>query len=92
MIQLFKVDKLSEIAKYENPKTSDTTHSGKKWTEDVPIILVSDDKVITTDQWVYINNNDELVYDKKKNLWCQGKDWYDKGKSHIKEIYVITNT
>lgn len=45
----------------------------------------------TTDHWVYINKHGELVYKKKENLWCQGWDWYDKGKSHIKEVFVVTN-
>jgi len=93
MLQLIKINKLSDIVNYENPETSGITHSGKKWTNGVSIILIdNDDKIITSDEWVYVNNNDELVYNKKKNLWCQGSGWYDKGKSHIKEIYVIANT
>jgi hypothetical protein len=92
MVSLIKIEKLEDMIKYENPKTSGIHHGEKKWTKGVPIILIDKDgQMITTDHWVYINNNGELVYNKKKNLWCQGGDWYDKGKSHIKEVYVIVN-
>jgi hypothetical protein len=80
------------MVKYENPKTSGIDSGVKKWTKGVPIILIDKDGgMITTDHWVYVNNNDELVYNKKKNLWTQGSEFYDIGKSHIKEVYVVSN-
>lgn len=92
MVKLIKIEKLEEMIKYEDPKTSNSSHSSKKWTKGVPIILIDkDSQMITTDHWVYINDNGELVYNKKKNLWTQGSDWYDIGKSHIKEVYVVVN-
>lgn len=90
MVQLIKIQKLEEMTKYEDPKTSSVEHGGKRWTKGVPIILINQDgQMIHTDHWVYINKNGELVYNKKKNLWTQGWDYYDKGKSHIKEVYVV---
>lgn len=92
LVQLIKINKLVEMVQYEDSKTSKVQHSGKNWTKGVPIVLIDKDgQMITTDHWVYINKNDELVYNKRDNLWCQGSDWYDIGKSHIKEVYVITN-
>lgn len=80
------------MVKYENPKTSSVHHGGKKWTKGVPIILIDKEgKMITTDHWVYINKNGELVYNKRKNLWTQGSEFYDIGKSNIKEVYVVVN-
>ncbi|MBA4535120.1 hypothetical protein [Brevibacillus halotolerans] len=90
MVNLIKIEKLEEMTKYEDSKTSEIHHSGKKWTRGVPIILVDEYKqMIVTNHWVYINKNDELVYNKAKNLWCQGSEFYDIGKSHIKEIYIV---
>ncbi|MED1786505.1 hypothetical protein P4V47_03110 [Brevibacillus laterosporus] len=90
MVNLTKIEKLNEMMKYEDPRTSEIHHSGKKWTRGVPIILVDEYRHITvTNHWVYINKNDELVYNKTKNLWCQGSEFYDIGKSHIKEIYIV---
>lgn len=90
MVKLIKIDKLEEMIKYEDPKTSSVQDGEKKWTKGVPIILVDiEGQMITTDHWVYVNNNGELVYNKKKNLWTQGTEFYDKGKSHIKEVFVV---
>lgn len=92
MVNLIKIEKLEDMVKYEDPKTSDVRHERKRWTTGVPIILVDKDgQMTTTNHWVYINKHGELVYKKKENLWCQGWDWYDKGKSHIKEVFVVTN-
>lgn len=92
MVKLIKIEKLEEMIKHENPKTSSIHHGGKKWTKGVPIILVDKEgQMITTDHWVYINNNGELVYNKRKNLWTQGTEFYDIGKSNIKEVYVVVN-
>ncbi|WP_332274905.1 hypothetical protein [Bacillus velezensis] len=92
MVKLLKINKLEEMVKYEDPNTSNVHHGGKQWTRGVPIVLVTkEDRTFAINEWVYINNNGELVYNKKKNLWCQGWDWYDKGKSHIKEIFVVIN-
>lgn len=91
MVKLIKIEKLEEITLYENPKTSDVHNGAKKWTKDVPIILIDEDgKMITSTKWVFVNSNGELVYNKKKNLWCQGSEYYDIGKSHIKEVYVVS--
>jgi hypothetical protein len=90
MVNLIKIEKLVDIQLYEDEKTTNTNGKPKKWTKGVPIILVHENgKKIITDEWVYVNHNDELVYNKKKNLYCQGSDYYNIGKSHIKEIYVI---
>lgn len=87
---LLRINKLSEMTKYEDPKTSDTHHGLKKWTKDVPILMVDDKgKQRIINKWVYINKNDELVYDKKNNLWTQGAEHYDIGKSHIKDVYIV---
>ncbi|KAA0941598.1 hypothetical protein FQ087_20795 [Sporosarcina sp. ANT_H38] len=92
MVKLIKIEKLEEMVKYENPKTSKEHHGNKKWTKGVPIILVdTEGKMIQTDHWVYINKNGELVYNKRKNLWTQGSEFYDIGKSNIKEVYVVIN-
>lgn len=93
MVSLIKIGTLEEMVKYENPKTSDIHHSGKKWTKGVPIILINkENQMIVTDHWVYLNKSDELVYNKKKNLWTQGSEFYNIGKSHIKEVYVVANS
>ncbi|ATO50124.1 hypothetical protein P4V86_19325 [Brevibacillus laterosporus] len=90
MVNLIKIEKLEEMTKYEDSKNSETTRSSKKWTKGVPIILVHEDgRVIVTDHWIYLSHYDELVYNKKKNSWCQGSKCYDIGKSHIKEIYIV---
>lgn len=92
MVKLIKINKLEEMVKYEDPNTSSVHDGEKRWTKGVPIILVNKvDRVFAINEWVYINNNGELVYNKKKNLWCQGWDWYDKGRSHIKEVFVVIN-
>lgn len=93
LLELIKINKLEEMVKYEDPKTSNIHNGSKKWTKGVPIILVTKDgEMITTDHWVYINNHGgELVYNKRKNLWTQGTEYYDIGKSNIKEVYVVTN-
>lgn len=92
MLNLIRINKLEELVEYEDPKTSDCKHSLKKWTKGVPIVLVDkDNNILAIDKWVYINKLGELVYSKRKNLWCQGWDWYDKGKSHIKDVYVLSN-
>jgi hypothetical protein len=92
MVKLVKIEKLSEMTKYEDQKTADVHHGGKKWTKGVSIILVDKEgNLINTEHWVYINNNDELVYNKRKNLWTQGSEWFEKGRSNIKEVYVVVN-
>ncbi|AKF94721.1 hypothetical protein [Brevibacillus laterosporus] len=69
MVNLIKIEILKEMTKYEDPRTSEIHHSDKKWTRGVPIILVDKDgKTIVTDHWVYLNHNDELVYNKKESL------------------------
>ncbi|AYK05308.1 hypothetical protein [Brevibacillus laterosporus] len=81
MVNLTKIEKLNEMTKYEDPRTSEIHHGGKKWTRGVPIILVDEYKqMIVTNHW---------VYNKTKNLCCQGSEFYDIGKSHIKEIYIV---
>ncbi|WP_426444101.1 hypothetical protein [Brevibacillus laterosporus] len=67
MVNLIKIEKQEEMTNDEDLRTSEIHHAGKKWTRGVPIILVSEDKHITiTNHWVYINKNDELVYNKAK--------------------------
>lgn len=91
-LRTVKIQKLEEMVKYENPKTSHDHTSLKKWTKGVPIVLVdADGAMITTDHWVYINKSDELVYNKRKNLWTQGSEFYNIGKSHIREVHVLVN-
>lgn len=87
MVSLVKIATLRDIKKYEQkPQEGLLKHP----TKGVPLILkTSDEELIITDHWIYIDHNDELVYNIKKNLWCQGSDYYDKGESHIKEIYVV---
>lgn len=92
MLKLIKIDKLSQMVQYEDPKTSKVISGAKKWTKNVPLILIDDKgEIIMVKKWVYVNNNDELVYDKKHNLWTQGAEYYDIGKSHIKEVHVVMN-
>ncbi|MGG4445623.1 MULTISPECIES: hypothetical protein [Brevibacillus] len=72
MINLIKIEKLEEVTKYEDPKTSHIHHGGKDWTNGVPLILIKrEGGVVVTDQWVFINNNGELVYEKKNNKWAR---------------------
>ncbi|WP_276513455.1 hypothetical protein [Brevibacillus halotolerans] len=44
MVNLTKIEKLNEMTKYEDPRTSEIHHGGKKWTRGVPIILVDEYK------------------------------------------------
>ncbi|MEH7552895.1 hypothetical protein [Bacillus altitudinis] len=93
MLNLIRINKLEELIKYEDPKTSNVRNGDKKWTKGVPIVLVDkDNNILAINEWVYINNHGgELVYNKRKNLWCQGSEWYDKGKSHIRDVYILSH-
>ncbi|XBW80062.1 hypothetical protein ABRD05_16100 [Bacillus velezensis] len=67
MVKLLKINKLEEMIKYEDPNTSNVHHGGKQWTRGVPIVLVTkEDRAFAINEWVYINNNGELVYNKKR--------------------------
>lgn len=90
---LKRIEKLSDIKQYERIDDTNPKNNRKRWTKDCPLVLVTKDgRIFTSNKWHYLAHNDELVYDKKLNLWLVGENFYDNGKSGIKDVYVVVKT
>lgn len=93
MLALIKINKLEELTRYESKQKPNFFTGFKKWTKDVPLILVHQDgQVLTVDNWIYDETYGELTYDKRKGSWLPGPGFYDEGNFPIQKIYVVTSS